>query len=163
MEEDSSIFDRRWEELFMNLNRTVARYIDCTLSIRHDGLETPPPTLCSAALSIIAFDQCAESSISRDLTRLDHGTSIINHPAAELGKSVDRFVSVPASRIFARCPGWTSTGFIPVTFQFRRIAARPSLFRVPSGIQRIHAGIRRIFFFYLRFSIGMWYAGALWI
>lgn len=76
----SSIFERaQWEELFMNLNRSVARYIDCTL-----------PTLCaarasvyaslSAALSIIAPGKCAESGISRDLTRpaATISTSIIN-------------------------------------------------------------------------------------
>ena len=52
----------------MNLNRSVARYIDCTLSTLRAARAAAYASL-SAALSIIAPGKCAESGISRDLTR----------------------------------------------------------------------------------------------
>lgn len=55
----------------MNLNRSVARYIDCTLSILSAATAFVYASAANplAVLSIIALDECAESSISRDLTQ----------------------------------------------------------------------------------------------
>lgn len=115
----------------MNLNRAAARYIDCTLSIlcaaRNPSSYSSAPRLLP--LPIIAPDQCAESSISRDPTRRLWPSIINRRPQNLENLSSISYRSLPAaSRIFVGDHGRTSADFIPLTFQFRWIAARALLF-----------------------------------